>query len=42
VRAPWGALSGQDSGFLPISRMITSRSDAARLVPYVFWTATAM
>src|SRR5512133_1503254 len=27
-RAPCGALSGQDSGFLPISRMIMGRSDA--------------
>src|SRR5918992_6415149 len=29
VRAPCGALSGQDSGFLPISRMITGLPDAA-------------
>src|SRR6266550_2894406 len=28
VRAPWGALSGQNSDFLPISRMITGLSDA--------------
>src|SRR5436309_2629797 len=30
VRAPCGALSSQDSRFLPISRMITRVSDAAR------------
>src|SRR6266511_5417876 len=29
-RAPCGALSGQDSWFLPISRMITGLSDATR------------
>jgi hypothetical protein len=33
VRAPRGALSGQDSEFLPIYRMITGLSDAALAAP---------